>query len=284
MDYLVVAPNTPYYHWQLSILAQSFKVYGLQENLCVVLMVDEESPAIGSRYNHFANLPRLHALRLKSDPDHDIMRLDGMAFAVENGLVSSTFVSIPPHSVLRYPVQQLNANFSFNCKPDFTFGHLNSYGISCEDIVRRLGGRRQWFPVGEVFGFKTVDQEFFQKARERARLIAFDSYRKSMKEFLDKKVKSLFRAGISISLLEYYGHQSIDTSGNFECQMTDADNSANFVNYSYGSPPDFNKMYFKMDDNLFGFSDSPFEAIMRAATSPPADFMKKVLLSMSRPS
>lgn len=283
MDYLVVAPNKPYYHWQLAILGQSFKLCGLQENLCI-LLVDTDVSATKIHYKRFIDLPRLHATLLRSDSDPDIMRLDGIAFAVSNQLVSPQFVVLPPHCVLRNPVKKLDADISFKCQPDFTFAHLHSFGIAGDEIVRRMEGKRQWLPVGEVYGFKGIKPEFFTMAAERARLIGFDSYRKLQKAEIDKNVKGLFRAGMSLATLEHMNRHSIDTSLNLECQMTDTDFSSNFVNYNYGSPPDFNKMYYKMDDSVFSLSDNPFSAIMRANPTPAADVIKKVVITMNHPS
>jgi hypothetical protein len=200
--------------------------------------------------------------------------------ASARSLISQTFISLPPHCVLWHPPKKLDANISFACRSDFTFSHLTSYGISGDEIARRSGGRKQWFPVGEIFGFKNVHTEFFYRVVERARLIGFDSYRQLLRAGSDKKVKGLFRAGMSLSLLEHFDRYSIDTSMNLECQMTDTNFTANFINYCYGSPPDFNKIYYQLDGNKFGFSDSPFAAIMRADTSPATDFMKKVVSTM----
>lgn len=280
MDYLVVAPHTPYFQWQIALLAESFRLAGMEESLAILLVVGTETPVQSAYCVSFANHPRLRAVRLAADSEPDIQRLHGVTNAVSTGLVSQTFTLLPPHCVFRRPVDPPKANVTVDCKSDFLFQHLDSFGISSKAVSGRLNESRQWLPVGEVFMFNGLMPDFFNIAAKRGELIAFDSYRASYKEGEGKSPKGLFRAAMAMTIMETYGRISLDTSRRLECHMNEHDVASNFVNYYYGSPPYFSRAFYPMDGTGVTFSDDPYRGIMRSEDSAAASHMKHVVGSL----
>jgi hypothetical protein len=269
MDYLVVAPHTPFFHWQVALLIESFRFHGMEENLAVLLVAGSEDPAQSEHCASFLNHPRLKAVRLATDSEPDIRRLHGVTHAVATGFVSQTFALLPPHSILRHPITPPTANITVDCKSDFTFNHLSSFGISTDSLSRRFSGRKTWLPVGDVFLFNGLMPDFFN--------IAFDSYRECFKKKEGKSVKGLFRAAMSTAIMEVYGRIKLDTTRHLECHMNEHDHSANVVNYYYGSPPNFSRAYYSMSDTGVTFSDDPYKGILRSEDSAASTHMKQIV-------
>jgi hypothetical protein len=280
MDYLVVAPHTPFFQWQIALLVESFRMHGLEESLAVLLIAGSEKPVQSNYCLSFVGHPRLRAVRLTSDSEPDIQRLHGITHAVSTGLVSQTFALLPPHCVFRYPFDKPQANITFTCKSDFTFPQLNSFGISSKALSMRLGEKPVWLPVGEVFFFDGLMPEFFNIAAMRGEMIAFDSYRESYKEGKGVSPKGLFRAAMAMAIMEAHGRVTLDTSKRLECHMNEHDNVSNIVNYYYGSPPNFSRAFYPTDGTGVTFSEDPFRGIMRSEDSAAANYMKNVAVRL----
>lgn len=277
MDYLVVAPHTPFFQWQIALLLESFKIRGMEESLAILLVAGANEPVQSEFCNSFVGHPRLRAVRLPTDAEPDIQRLHGLTNAVSTGLVSQTFALLPPHSILRYPIHPPEANITVECKSDFTFSHLDSFGVSSKRLGERLGDRKTWLPVGEVFLFNGLMPEFFNIAAHRGELIAFDSYRELQRAGQNTSPKGLFRAAMTMTIMETYGRATLDTSRRLECHMNEHDQKANVVNYYYGSPPNFSRAFYPMDGTGVTFSDDPYKGILRAEDSAAAAYMKQVV-------
>lgn len=280
MDYLVVAPHTPFFQWQVALLAQSFRLIGMEENLAILLVAGNEPPVQSHFCDSFSGHPRLRAVRLLCDSDPDIVRLHGLTYAIESGLVGQTFTLLPPHSVFRSPIPEPTANITVSCKSDFTFPHLDGFGISSNAIGRRISGERNWLPVGDVFVFNGLMPSFFKFAIARGEMIAFDSARELLRRGEDYMPKSVFRAAMSLVIMESYGRLSVDTSRRLECHMNEQDGSSNIINYYYGSPPAFSRTFYPMNGKLVTFSDDPYQGIMRADDTLPTSHMKAVASSL----
>lgn len=274
MDYLVVAPHTPFFQWQIALLVESFRMIGKEESLAVLLVAGNETPVQSKYCNSFVNHPRLRAVRLLSDSEPDIVRLHGVANAVQSGLVSQTFTLLPPHCLLRRPIEAPTANVTVACKSDFTFPHLDSFGISSRAISSRLNEQKQWLPVGEVFVFNGLMPDFFNLAVARGELIAFDSYREILKRDASMSPKALFRAAMSMAIMEALGRVSVDTSRRLECHMNENDTTSNVINYCYGSPPNFSRSYYPVDGTGVTFSDDPYNGIWRSEDTSATVYMK----------
>lgn len=281
MDYLVVAPNTPFFQWQIALLVQSFRHHKAEENLAVLLVNGQKDPVMSSFCEHFVNHPRVRVVRLVCDPDPDVIRCHGTAYAVKSGFVGSTFVSMPAYSVLRRPLPAPKANLTFSYQPDFTFQHVDSFGLCSKSITRRLNDQRRWLPVGDVFVFDNMPPMFFDRIINRGQLLAFDSKRKLLREGNEYFPKNLFRAAMAMSTIESYNDITIDTGGKLECSMIDHDLQANVINYCHGSPPDFSRFYYPMTAGSIAFSDHPYRAILKSQDTHASGYLKAVALSLS---
>ncbi len=271
MDYLVVAPHTPFFQWQVALLVKSFRIRGEEENLAVLLVATGDAVQSGF-CNHFADHPRLRAIRLPCDTNPDIVRLHGLNVAVKSKLVNPTFTLLPPYCVYRHPVEEPKAKITFSCKPDFTLQHIEGFGISRNAVSKRFGGKPRWLPVGDVFIFDNVQGNFFDTAVNRGELIAFDSQRETLRNGSDQQPKSIFRAAMAMTILEK--SVSIDTSRNLESAMNEQNKSSNVINYYYGLPPNFSRSYYPINGELVTFSDHPYNGILRCENTHGAAYMK----------
>ena len=279
MDYLVVAPHTPFFQWQVALLAQSFRLQGKEENLAIMLVAGNEPPVQSPDCNSFLGHPRLRAVRLAADAEPDLVRLHGLAYAVRTGLVSQPFTLVPPHSILHHPVAAPQANVTFNYQPDFLRANLDHFGISGVAMQRRIQDSQRWLPVGEVYVFNGLMMEFYERLLRRAEIIAFDSYRELLKDDKSLVLRGLLRAAMSLTLMEVFPNIQVDTSQYLECRMQD-NRPANFINYYYGSPPTFSLMHYAQN-SVFAFCDHPFNGVMQTVDTKSSMYMKHVASTLT---
>lgn len=279
MDYLVVAPHTPFYHWQISLLLQSFRGHGMEENL-VILLLSDSSPQHSTFYNSFGNHSRLHIMRFACDQHPEILRANGIRHAVNAGLVTSPFVFIPPWCLLRSPMARPQANITFSFSADFDFPRLDTFGISSDAIQRRMHNQRRWLPTGEIVAFDEVGDDFFNKVVSHAELLAFDSIRDGLKKGEEDYPRALCRAGIAFTALESSQRYTFDTTRHLECTLKEHDANANFINYFYGYPPSFSRCFYPgSGDQLMAYG-SPFQGMLDLPANHATNFLKQVVASM----
>ena len=281
MDYLVVAPHTPFFQWQVALIIQSFRLQKIEENLAVLLVASEDKPIQSNFCNHFVDHPRLRAIRLPCDSDPDIIRLHGIEHAVKTGFVNPTFASLPVYSVLRHPISSPIAQITFSYKPEFTFQHLESFGISSRAISKRMMDKKQWIPVGDVLLFDKLTDDFYHLAKSRGEMIAFDSKRELLKENMTYFPRAIFRAAMSFAIMETYGNLTLDTTRHLEAGMQENDSITPIINYDYGSPPEFSRNFYKKETLPIQLSDNPFNGILRTQETLTAVYMKMIVKSLA---
>ena len=66
MEYFVSAGNKAYYHWQLELLIQSFKEYGIEDKL-VVAISSSEDPLYKNFCNNLKNHKRIFEGKLMGE-------------------------------------------------------------------------------------------------------------------------------------------------------------------------------------------------------------------------
>ncbi len=252
IDYFVSAENTAYQHWQLELLIESFKLQGLQDNLAIALANNQEEKLVDFTHNIKKHKRIfLHDNRgLKSPP---LNRIYSLFTALENKLVKQPLVLIDPDMILVTPVSYTE-NITFQVNPLFTKDYCPI----------EIGN---WIPLGSVMIFNDVPLDFFKRVIERAESLE-----------LDKNCWHNERVAWILTMLEYHGH--ISYKGVYDLEMTMMDNlKHNFIHYTKGLPPVFNKYMYKYKPPNTFVMGNLFDCLLENNPTMSTDYMQQVVRS-----
>jgi hypothetical protein len=284
MDYIVSAEDTPYYHWQLELLIQSFKRHGLEDNLLIAL-ANRDVP----RTPDFARLLSKH----KRIMNHENMgRKRGYAYlnkpyavttALGKGELKAPFTVIEPDMLLYRPVQPENEPISFQIKEHFSLGKVEEHVNIKKHIKDATFGKSDslWLPVGSVYSFGDVPHDMFSRIVSWAEVLAFESFKKeSEKKKTVEYWKYLERAGWALGFLNYIGFTPYKGTHTYEMSLLDHNVHHNFIHYTNGMPPMFSKHMFKYEppDYISG-GITPFNAMLQETPTTASLYMHQVVQS-----
>ncbi len=274
MDYIVSAEDSPYYHWQLELLIESFKINNLQDNLLIVLAKFD-----GAKNPNFIKNLSKHTRILSVD---NVGRTRGypylnkpyaVATAVNKGLIKQPFAVIDPDMILFTPLEVEQEPLAFQLKPFF---NLEIIKENIPDIGKYV--KDHWFPIGSIYNLNGAPNEIFTRIVSWAEMLAFNSYK------LQSEVKQpiiywrhLERVAWALGFLDYLGYLRYKGSYTYEVSLLDYATQYNFIHYTNGLPPVFSKHFFRFDGLTAALS--PFEVMLEQAPTPAALYLNKVVRS-----
>lgn len=94
MDYFVNIENTPYFHWQVDLLIESFKKHNLQDNLVIGMEIGKQEKSLPEFQQNLTNHSRKYAYENSAV---------GMYGLLEQRLLQQPFMCLPPDCVLYKP-------------------------------------------------------------------------------------------------------------------------------------------------------------------------------------
>lgn len=277
MQYLVVAENTQYYHWQLSLLIESFKKHNLQNDLCIFLVDSNEKT--NERFsknliehqnkNIFENIGKTRGF-------DKLNKLYGMLWAIESNKIKQPFALIPADVILEKPINldlHEYPEIYFNPDKDFNFNYVENSVPNLLEILNRENKKIKdyWISIGPVILFNNMPIDFFRMFVVKAEILALKQLIYNQKIF-DKTD----RLALSINIFDFMNKGAIKEDYNLTKSMLEY-NETSFIHYEHGMPPVFNKSMFRYDPPDYASFGDPYEAILENPATPSAYLMSELV-------
>ena len=277
MQYLVVAENTQYYHWQLSLLIESFKKHNLQNDLCIFLVDSNEKT--NERFsknliehqnkNIFENIGKTRGF-------DKLNKLYGMLWAIESNKIKQPFALIPADVILEKPINldlHEYPEIYFNPDKDFNFNYVKNSVPNLLEILNRENKKIKdyWISIGPVIVFNNMPIDFFRMFVVKAEILALKQLIYNQKIF-DKTD----RLALSINIFDFMNKGAIKEDYNLTKSMLEY-NETSFIHYEHGMPPVFNKSMFRYDPPNYASFGDPYEAILENPATPSAYLMSELV-------
>jgi len=283
MDYIVSAEDSPYYHWQLELLIESFKKHGLQDRLLIALAASD-LPREPDFTRHLNRHPRIlyhdNMGRRRGYPY--LNKPYAVSTAVSQKKISQPFTVIEPDMVMYWPLEAEKEPLAFQVKHFFNLELVEQHVPNIREYIEMGTGQQSlWLPIGSVYSFNGVPDDLFGRVISWAEMLAFDHY----KAQTDAKQPVSFwryleRAGWVLAFLDYLKYLPYKGSHTYEMSLLDHDAIHNFVHYSSGQPPVFSKSLFRFEPPVyFAAASSPFAALVQETPTSSAFFMKQIVES-----
>jgi hypothetical protein len=281
MDYIVSAEDTPYHHWQLELLIESFKRHGQQARLLVAL-----APADGRRSPDFTRNITAHGRIMTHE---NVGRQRGylyfnkpyaVAAAVRGGLLRQPFAVIDPDMVLFAPLAPEADPVCFQVQPTLSLRLAADNLPGLRAHARALTGVDDfWLPVGNVYAFNGAPEALFARAMGWAERLAFEGAKAQAEAGQPVACwRYLERAAWALAFMECLGRLGVRATHTYEMTMRDHGAGHNFVHYSHGQPPGFSKYQFKFEPpDLLAAGRSPFAALAAETPTSTALYVRQVV-------
>lgn len=255
MQYYVGIENTPYYHWQIELLIESFKLRNIENQLVVGV---KEAPFENSIFDTHNITEHRNKIYFKEP----YPSLFGMIAAQEKGILKQPFTYIHSDMLLiQQASEQGDENIIF---------HQRSYpDKKLEDTLDFLSRSRvPRMELGGVIVFQDVPISCFHDAWEKSKT-------------LSKYVPDPIRGGLIASFLNHSEQLSFGSS-HFESTLwQDEIKKESFLHYKHGLPPFFHKSHYKWNE-LFLCEDYPYETLLKHNPNQNTNHMQNVIKSYLR--
>jgi hypothetical protein len=281
VDYFVSISNTVYHHWQLELLIESFKMHGIEDQLCVgVSRID--GPAM---VDNTKNL-RAHERKFTYNPVEHKNSLTnfpyGLFMALENGFIKQPFAVIHADMVMKSPIEKVpKENITFSGDPYWKISlekdkldlskHINRIAEQKKSLVTDGEVSLDVLPMGGIYVFNDCPKEFFE------RTVRWSLH---LSDNLDKQHwQYVVRSAFMLAMMDYLGGISFQGTYEHELTLLDHKRDANFIHYCKGMPPFFTKKMFTFEPPL-GFTTAtgdPFSVLMEYDITSTAAYMQKVV-------
>lgn len=240
MNYFVSIDNTFYFHWQIELLIQSFKLLGIEDQLCIAIAENDGLSA----QSHVKNL-MLHENKFIHDnygKENGFLPLNkfySLLVAIKCNYLTPPVAIIHPDMVLLKPIEEEDEDICFHPDEDI----FDNTKVIIEDYLNQLTEESKLpdIPVGNVFVLKSLNEDFALRALQHAHVFNEEkaAWTAAFYDFLDK---FSYRGVIYESTLL---HDNVDT---------------NIIHYGNGLPPDFTKKFFTAN-SINIVSQGPFETL-----------------------
>jgi len=284
MDYIVSAEDTPYYHWQLELLIESFKGHGQQDNLLIALAGSDAPRNPDFTRQNLSRHPRILTYdnigRKRGYPY--LNKPYAVATALKQGKIAQPFTVLDPDMVMYAPMPVEQEPLAFQVRPFFNLELVEENIPNIREHTARISGRPDnWFPLRSVYTFNGVPDELFSRAVSWAELLAFESSKAQMGA--NRPVaywRYLERAGWALAFLDYLGKMPYRATHTYEMSLLDHNTAHNFIHYTNGQPPSFSKHLFKFEPPAYlSAAPSPYDALLRESPTTASFYMHRIVKS-----
>lgn len=271
MQYFTSINNIPYYHWQTEILIESFRMLGMEDQLCIGIA----NPKSHALKEYTTNL-RSHKNKFFFDgyTGHPgLGRIYATALAMKHGAIRVPFVLIDADMIIRKPIQNTEEDIVFHTsQEDQKLKEVLEPRI--ERLLQECGIKRNrvgWMPVGHTVVFNRIDELLFLRA-----LMWGERLVQEEGDNMDVERAAWIMAFHDFLLKHTYGNEF------FELSLLHNGVDAPFIHYDRGLPPDFVKRNFTFDGGAIGFlaaGGSPYNAILKNNPTTATNNLQEVVKS-----
>lgn len=276
MEYFVSVENTPYYHWQLELLIESFKKNNCENELLIAL-AKADSPLQAAFCRNLLNHERIYGhenvgnLRGFSP----LNQLYSLVWSVQFGKLNQPFAWIQPDMVLKHRLSLDLGNYPeviFAPDPFFTFEEAASNVGPFWDWANTTKAEieTRWVPIGPLMIFNNIPVTVFERAVTLCEALALRQL-----DTNNKIWEHTHRLAWAINLSDYLGQLSLRGDYNFTSTMLDGGDSP-FIDYSHGMPPVFNKVMFQYKPPVYSSLGDPFKILAENSPTPNSFFISEL--------
>lgn len=278
MEYFVSIENTPYYHWQIELLIESFKKQNRQKDLLVAL-AEANAPIQSLFWKNIQNHDRIyaHANIGNIRGFEPLNKIYSLAWAVKYNLIKQPFAYIQSDLVLRNP---LEIPFLNQTVPEIVFSPCMFF--TADEVEEKAGNiwpwmqktkaeyETTWIPIGSVTVFNNVPMEVFDRAVYLCETLCVHQLEKNGKiwPLTDRLAWALNLSDFSDQIM-LRGDYSLTST------MLGSDNSP-FIDYEHGLPPVFNKLMFSFAPPAYTSFGDPFVVLAENAPTPNAYYISQL--------
>lgn len=278
MQYFVSIENTPYHHWQVELLIESFKMKKMEDQLVIGVARTDDARGIWSKNitNH-----KNKFLHENVGRDRNYLPLNktfSLIIALENGLLKQPFAVIHPDMVLRNPIEikEDTHNLVFDYSEDESLkDKIESEILKIKSDIGLPKDSVPWIPLGDVMVFmRDIPTAFFYRVGVR------------MEKLLDEHgpEKWIERAAWILTMYDYLARVN-GIARKMETSLLHDTPEVNFVHYKFGMPPVFHKKYFAYDYKGTIFSigkDDPMDALLEQNPTSNSNHVQEVVRSYKK--
>ena len=276
MDYLVSVENTPYYHWQLELLIESFKRHSCEDNLLICLAASDAS----ANPMFWKNLPEHKRIQGHENIGKirgfgPLNNLYSIMWANQFDWIKQPFASIPPDVVLYKPL-----TIYFSDYPEIIFSPSPFFTVdAAEDAVgpfwelsqkEKAFYEQSWIPMGSITLFNNIPAYIFERTTILAEKLA-------LYQLLDGREiwEHTDKLAWAMNLADFIGQ--IKFTGDYSLSMTMLnEGDSPFIHYEHGLPPVFNKTMFQYSPpNFVSFGD-PYAILAENSPTQSAHFISQL--------
>jgi len=279
MQYFVSIENTPYHHWQVELLIESFKMQKLEDQLVIGVAKNDDSRGIWSKNITAHKNKFLHENVGRDRKYLPLNKTFAVIIALENGLLKQPFAMIHPDMILQNPLdfkEDTTHNLIFDYSEDENLkDKLESEILRIKSDIGLSKDSVPWIPLGDVIAFlKDIPTAFFYRVGVR------------MEKLLDEygPEKWAERGAWILTMYDYLARIS-GMAKKMETSLLHDTPEINFIHYKFGLPPVFHKKYFAYDyqGTIFTIgNDDPMEALLEQNPTSNTDFVQKVVRSYKK--
>ena len=240
MDYFVSIENCQFFRWQVELLYESMKAFGLENNLIIGCAHFENKPLRFSRVFYHENFGRKNNYL-------PFNKTFSLHTALKNKLIKQPFAVIDPDMIMRNPLPK-SENSYVQYWPFLEYDNLIKCGYNF-DLEKKY-----WRPGGGVYYFNNIDENLLLNVHEilcKMIKIFYNSLKGAAKWQIEM-------VAFSYILSKY----SVEIRPNLESSLMES-KDCNFIHYCNGYYPYFNK---RIHNNLreFSFGEAlPFNSILQ---------------------
>jgi hypothetical protein len=276
MEYFVSVENTLYYHWQMELMIESFKVQNCQKDLLIGL-AEEQTPIYEHFWRNMQEHPRIygHANIGKTRGFEPLNRVYSLSWAVKYGLIKQPFAYIQSDLVLKNPLDISFDDYSQIVFCPNAFFTIDSAEENAGDIWSWMGKSKseydkKWIPVGSVIVFNNIPTEVFDRTVTLCEMLALHQLEKNNQIW-----KYTDRLAWAINLSDFSDKVVIKGDYTLTGNMLGSDNSP-FIDYEHGLPPVFNKSMYSFSPPSYASFGDPFLALAENAPTPNAHYISEL--------
>lgn len=268
MQYFVSAENTAYYHWQLELLIESFKMHNLQDSL-VIGLAESKQPI----YKELKNLNSHKNIFLHDNIGREknhlqFNRIYALYVALSKDLIKAPVSIIHPDTILVQPFEPNAIDVIFQVDHEFTLEKSKS-----EKFVKTIRDAKNikeeiWLPIGDTIYLRKIPDNFINRILELTNHLIQ----------VHPNWKDAEKTAWALTFLEYYGHMTYYGTSSIENTLLDKE-LKKLIHYRRGLPPYFHKNMFHFEPVSMG---DPYEILLKYNVNNVMDYIGKVINSYKK--
>ena len=279
VDCLVTIQNNAFFHWQIELLIESFRLHNLEESLAIAVIPDKRP-----LYKNFTKNLRSHKRTFEFNPHPNaylpINQCYAAYVALKTGFIKQPFVLLHSDTILTQPFREINDKICFSTNPTF-ISKLRSEECLIDLYLTEFAKQKKQYivalPVGGSYQFNDVELDFFERVMYRTI---------ELLNFWDaSKHPYVNQAAWMLTFLEYHGENRNVRGTLTEVPLSeDLINDTKIIHYANGLGAAFTKSMFKYNTINFSFADNPFDLLLREENNVTSatNYLRKVIQSYLR--